>query len=363
MKHFYLFFLWLSIAGFAQQKEETTTVDVNFMAGNILAHRPDIRTLITGHPEAVMVSFSKKTYGSQEWERAYNYPDFGYYFLYQDFKNQYLGHNFAVGAQYNFYFLKRHLSLKVAEGFAMTTNPHNNETNNKNIAFGSKFMLNTVFGLQYKKENIIDKFGLQAGLFFTHFSNGKIKAPNSGINTYNISLGINYNFEKPLAYIKDTTTLKSSFKEPIKYNFVFRTGVNESPVINSGQYPFYHIGFYADKRLNRKSGIQLGTELFLTQSFKDFIKYYSNAYPQKNVSQDTDYKRVGVFIGHELYINKLSIETQLGYYVYQPFKYDIVVYDRLGAKYYFTKNLNIGGSIVTHGFLAEAVEFSAGIRF
>lgn len=134
-------------------------------------------------------------------------------------------------------------------------------------------------------------------------------------------------------------------------------------MINSGQYPFYHIGFYADKRLNRKSGLQLGTEIFLTQAVKDFIYYYATAYPQRNVTIDTDYKKIGVFVGHELFVNRLSLEFQLGYYVYQPFKFEIPVYDRLGAKYYLTKNISTGFSIKTHGFLAEALEFNTAIRF
>jgi Lipid A 3-O-deacylase (PagL) len=362
MKKFHFLFLLVVTFSFAQNTNETNAVEVNYFTGNILAHAPDLRHLITGHPEGVMVSFSKKTYGKQEWQSAYNYPDYGAFFLYQDFKNPYLGNNFSVGMHYNFYFFKRNLMFKIAQGLAMTSNPHDNVTNNKNGAFGSKFMANTNFVLEYKKENIINNFGLQAGFFFTHFSNGRIKAPNSGINTINVNLGISYNLEKSQTYFRDTLASKIDYKQPIKYNCILRTGVNESPIVNSGQHPFYHIGFYADKRLNRKSAIQLGAEVFLTNSFKDFIYYQSQAYPKLNLDPNTDYKRVGVFVGHELFINRISLEAQLGYYVYQPYKYDIAVYDRLGMKYYFTKKMFTGISVKTHGFLAEAMEFAIGAR-
>jgi hypothetical protein len=152
------------------------------------------------------------------------------------------------------------------------------------------------------------------------------------------------------------------FKERVKYNFVFRTGNNESAVVGSGIYPFYHLGFYADKRLNRKSAIQFGTELFLTKSSIDFIKYQSVAYPELNLDPNTDYKRVGIFVGHELFINRISLETQIGYYVYKPFKSDAALYDRLGMKYYFSKKLYSELAIKTHGFLAEALEFGIGVR-
>jgi hypothetical protein len=77
---------------------------------------------------------------------------------------------------------------------------------------------------------------------------------------------------------------------------------------------------------------------------------------------NTDSKRVGVFVGYELFINRISLEAQLGYYVYQPYKSDIPVYDRLGMKYYITNKMYTGLSIKTHVFLAEAMEFVLGIR-
>ncbi len=93
-----------------------------------------------------------------------------------------------------------------------------------------------------------------------------------------------------------------------------------------------------------------------------FIKYYSVAYPEKNIDPNTDYKRVGIFVGHELHINKISLEAQLGYYVYQPFKKDIAIYDRVGMKYYFGDRVFGSFTIKTHMFLAEALEFGIGVR-
>ena len=360
-KIYYLLFLFTTFV-FAQENKETNAIDVTYFRGNILPHTDDLDQLITGHPEGVMVSFARQTHGEKEWERVYGNPDYGMYFLYQDFKNSILGNNYAAGMFYNFYFLKKKVMFKIAQGIAMTTNPQDKETNSKNSAFGSTLMANTNFVLAYKKENIIDHFGIQAGLIFTHFSNGRIKAPNSGINTYAINLGVNYSFDKNFKRTVDTTEVDLKYKEPIRYNFVLRSGINESPIVGSGQHPFYHVGFYADKRLNRKSAIQLGAEVFFTNYYKDFIKYQSVAYPDQNLDPNTDYKRVGVFVGHELFINRISLEFQVGYYVYQPYKFDIPIYDRLGMKYYITKNIFTGLSIKTHIFLAEAMEFVVGMR-
>jgi len=364
MKNFYFLFLlfFISTAIFSQEKKETNGIDINYFRGNILPHTDDLNHLITGHPDGVMVSFSKQTHGDQEWQKVYNYPDYGGYFMYQDFKNDILGKTYAVGAFYNFYFWKRRLQFKIAQGIALATNPQDRVNNSKNSAFGSEILANTDFVLSYKKENIIDRVGIQAGIIFTHFSNGRIEAPNSGINTYSINLGLNYNLNENKSRTVDTIPVDLKFKEPIRYNFVLRSGINESSIIDSGQHPFFHLSFYADKRLNRKGAIQLGTEVFFSNFYKDFIKYQSVAYPQQNLDPNTDYRRIGIFTGYELFINRISLEFQIGYYVYQPYKFDIPVYDRLGMKYYITKNIYTGLSIKTHIFLAEAMEFVMGIR-
>lgn len=252
--------------------------------------------------------------------------------------------------------------FKVAQGIAMTTNPYDKIDNPKNSAFGSRIMANINFALHYKKENIIDNLGIQAGFIFTHFSMGRTKSPNSGINTYGLNVGVNYNFEQTKYKVDTTTVSRMKMTEPLKINVVFRGGFNESPNIGSGQKPFYHIGTYVDKRLNRKSAIQLGAELFLTTSFKEYIKFQSIAYPENGTTFDTDYKRVGVFMGHELFINRLSVETQVGYYAYRQFKFDDAVYERVGLKYYITPKIFAAFSLKTHGFLAEALEGGIGVR-
>jgi Lipid A 3-O-deacylase (PagL) len=361
MRKLCLLFLLVSSTIFSQDNKDTNAIEVSFLRGNVLPHTTDLYHL-QGHADGVLMSFSKQTHGKDEWHSAYNFPDYGVYFEYQNYNNDFLGKVYGTGVLYNFYFLKRNLELKIAQGIGYATNPYDKVENSKNKAFGSTLMANTNVGLFYKKEHLIDKFGLQAGFLFTHFSNGRTKSPNSGINSFLVNVGVNYDFSKNNTRKIDTVAIKKNFSEPIKYNVVLRSGYNESPVIGSGQYPFYHISLFADKRFNRKSAIQFGTELFLTNSFKDFIKYKSNAYPELNIDPNTDYKRVGAFVGYEMFVNKISLEVQVGYYIYRPFVNDIALYDRVGFKYHFTPKFYTSFSVKTHMFLAEALEFGVGVR-
>ena len=175
---------------FSQEKQTNSTIDINYFSGNIALHNDDILHLITGHPEGFILSWNKKTFGENTWEQRYNYPDYGVSFSYQNLKNDVLGNNYALYGHYNFYFLNRSLMLRVGQGFALTTNPYDKEDNFKNIAFGSKIMSSTYVMLNYKKERLFNRFGLQAGVSLIHYSNANVKAPNTSINTIALNLSL-----------------------------------------------------------------------------------------------------------------------------------------------------------------------------
>ena len=334
---------------------------MNYFSGNIALHNNDILHLITGHPEGIILSWNKKTFGDEAWEQRFNYPDYGVSFIYQNLKNDVLGNNYGLYAHYNFYFLKRNLTLRVGQGIAYNTNPYDKLENHKNIAFGTHLLSSTYVMLNYKKERLFNRFGLQAGLSLIHYSNANVKAPNTSVNTMALNIGLNYNIdEEDSEYIENLSDNK--FTERIKYNIAFRSGVNQSDIIGSGQFPFCILSAYADKRLSHVSAIQLGADVFFSNFLKELIYYQSVSFPEENVSGDEDYKRVGLFAGHELFINKMSIETQLGYYIYYPFDFEGRTYMRIGLKRYFGEKLFGAITLKSHGAKAEAVEFGVGVR-
>lgn len=365
MKFFYTcFFCLFFIYGFSQEKKYSSYFDLNYFTGNIANHNNDILHLIQGHPEGVILGWNKKTYGYKDWEQRYNYPDFGVSFAYQDFKNDVLGDSYALYAHCNFYFFKRNLMFRIGQGLALSTNPYDKFDNYRNNAFGSTIKSGTYLMINYKKERILDCFGVQAGMSLIHYSNGNVKAPNSSINSITLNLGVTYSLDELepeyLTNIRDGAKVK--FTEPVKYNLAFRTGVNESDVVGSGQFPFYILSAYADKRLSHKSALQLGTDVFFSKFLKELIYYQSVSFPEENVSGDEDYKRVGVFVGHELFISRTSLVTQLGYYVYYPFDFEGRTYMRIGLKRYIGKKWFGALTLKSHGAKAEAVEFGVGVR-
>lgn len=368
MKHFsaLLVFLFLTFPLFSQEKEKKpVSIEADYFYGNTLEHNPSIQHLITGHPTGFVLSYNRKTYGFNEWERRYNFPDFGYSVTYQNLHNEYLGHAFGVYGHINWYFLNRNLRFQIAEGIAYANNPYDPVSNYNNTAYGSHFMSTTYLKGNYVRENIWKGLGFHLGFIVVHYSNGNLKAPNTSTNTFALNAGLNYqlNYKEFPEYIHKVDSLSSSHSQKIAYNIAFRTGINESDVIGLGQKPFYELSFFVDKRINYKSTFQAGVDVFFSTFLKDFIEFRSIAYPEDGLTGKEDYKRIGVFVGHELRFNQVAAVTQLGFYAYWPYEFENRVYSRLGLKRYFYDDKYFASvSVHSHWAKAEAVEFGLGIR-
>lgn len=373
MKTVYLLVCCLAFScSYAQDENESTpfkpqsSFSIEYFYGNVLKHQPSVATSISGHPEGIIFSWNKKTFGKEAWEQTYNYPDIGFSFAYQNYKNEIVGELYSLYAHYNFYFLKRTFShqlvLRAGIGLAYNTTPYDKIENNKNTSFGTHINSSTYFKLYYQKEHLFKNFGVNAGLTFIHASNSNIKSPNTGLNTWGITAGIHYNLEdEPHTYI--THDISNTYSEPIKVNIALRTGVQESELIGSGIHPFVVLSAYVDKRVSRKSAIQLGTDVFINPMLHDFIEYYHINFPGESDADPSDIVRISIFAGHELFVNKFSIIAQLGYYVYYPFEYEARYYERLGIKRYFGQKWFAAISLKAHGANAETVEFGVGMRF
>ena len=358
---FLLFFFTTSFV-FSQEKNKDFFVDANYFYGTILRHNKDISHLVKAHPDGFIIGFNRKTYGSERWHEEYNYPDWGFSFVHQNAHYDVLGKNYGLYGHFNFYFLKRNIFFRIGQGIAYNTNPFDLDKNFKNNAYGTHLLSSTYLMLNYNKQNLFKNFGVQAGIALVHYSNGNFKAPNSSTNAFTVNFGVQYSIadERNSEYISDSLLKKIS--EPIKYNFVLRGGLNESDYLNLGQHPFFVASAFADKRLSYKSTLQLGADFFYLPFLKKEMEYLSVAFPSFGVKGDEDFKRVGIFAGHELRISKLAVVSQLGYYVYYPYDFEGRTYIRAGLKYYLSERLFSAITLKSHGAKVEGVEFGLGIR-
>lgn len=356
VKYLLLFFF----VGSAVTAQENWSTSLHYHQGAIVPHSKNISHLIKTKPTGFLFSINHRTTGNKSWHHEYRFPDIGLSFHAQFNHNSTLGDLYGAYGHYNFYFLNRKLQLRVAQGVAYATNPYNKETNFRNIAYGSKWMPSTYFMLSYDQPRIWNNIGLNAGVSFMHHSNATIKSPNTSTNTLSLNLGLMYHFSD-----EDLVTKPSSYvdyPQKMRYNLLFRTGVNESHIIGMGQKPFYHIAAIAEKTLNNYGAVQLGTEAFLSNSLKELIPFLATSFPEEDMDKNTDWKRIGLFIGYEWYINKLTAEGNIGYYIHDEYKKNGSLYQRLGLRYYVTPNVFGIMSLKTHFAKAEAFEVGVGYK-
>lgn len=359
-----LFFLAFTFSR-AQEKNYSHTFSADYLFGQIMLHRPNISHLLQGPTNGVLVSWRQNTYGFKEWEQRYNYPSFGASFLHQYMGNSSLGEAYSLQGDYYFYFWKRKLNLRVGTGLAYMTNPFDLENNPKNTAYGSRFLGSFLIGFNYEKNKLWNTpLGIKMGGFLVHYSNGKTKSPNTSTNNYGIQIGLIYDLDHENQPQFQEKNYASKFTEPLRFNLSFLSGMNDTGVIGESSRPFAVFTGYVDKRLNPKSAIQLGVEGFFTSALRHYIRHRQSLFPNNEAIQELDdWRRVGVFVGHELFIGKLSLITQMGYYVYYPIDYMKRYYSRVGIKRYFNDHLFLSLSLKTHLARAEAMEYGIGYRF
>ncbi len=356
------FFFCLIFWSHAQEQKSFSYIDLNVYTGNIARHNDNITHLIQEHPNGLILGWNKRVSGEKAWHQRYNLPEFGVSFSAQNFNNETLGNAYGLHAHYNFYFLKRRLMLRVAQGVSYVTNPYDKYENPKNIAFGSHLLSGTYLMLNYTRPQLFGPVGIQAGVTLLHLSNASIKAPNTSINTVALNFGLTTALEGIAHAEKNKPKAPIEIDSRIRYGFVFKTGINQSDVVGSPQFPFYIFSFFAEKQLNDKNLVLLGAEYFNSKFLKEYIYYQRVAFPENQISSDLDYKRVGIYLGHELLFGRFSLQTQLGYYLYAPFDYEGNVYNRIGMKHYITDRWFVGVTLKSHAAKAEALEFGIGFR-
>lgn len=314
--------------------------------------------LSQSHPNGLSLFIKRYTLGDKDWQQALNYPDLGIAFDYFDLKNPLLGKAFSATSFLDYYIIRKPYSsfnFQFGVGISYNTNPYDQETNNKNIALGSAFAYALRAQLSYNQQ-ILDRLDLILAVRLSHYSNGAFKMPNKGINVPTTDIGLAYAMNKKQPVYKSYAAYPEVDKS-IKLNIFLATGLKEIALVRDKKFPFLTSSIYGSKQTSLISSFNLGVDIFYSMGTKEEMETDRELEGEKQ-----DFKRVGIAGGHELHIGKLSFLTQLGVYIYRPYKADQPVYQRYGLKYSFSDQLFGGVFLKTHYGKAEAVEWGVGIK-
>ena len=293
-----------------------------------------------------------KTLGQKEWQRLYNYPLMGIGISHNYLTTKSLGNPMAV---YSFLLLpllgrsELKLNLGINLGVAWGYNPHRAQypydtVIGSLVAFYASMNFNTSF-------HIAKSLELLFAFEFYHLSNGNTNKPNYGINMLGAETGLRYTLtnSKTVAIRDPVLPAEKNSSFIVFGSWGWKkewVGVSESNVgsISAGYY----------RTINNKSRLSIGADLF----YNEATLYETH---KENVLSNV--LAAGLFTGHELTISKLSIVTQFGVYVFNPYPSDPFYYTRIGLRYAIGKRVIASLTMKAHGLAVDFLEWGFGYAF
>lgn len=364
-RYFVLLLILFQLNLYAQKKIEGQIFSADINLGYKIADFESPYLFDELMPYSFQISWQKPNYTTKRKLDIFGYSDIGLLFLYHDFRYDELGKNYGLYAFMEYYLLKPihrlQLSFRLSHGISYNTKPYDRYDNSKNKLFGSNWLFPFSFGLNLKYPNIYERWGAQLGISVFHYSNGNLYSPNRGANIPSIVMGINYDLRSESVLLEKNNP---SYDNSWQYLLFLRFGLNESDYYDSGLFPFFTPGFQLEKHLSFRHKVNFGTELFLSYFLREIIKYEYYVYPEFQLEKIVDFKRLGIFVGHEFFYQKFGIITDIGYYLYYPYQFESRYYSRVGLRYYISKNWLFSYNIKAHRFSrAEAIELGIMYHF
>lgn len=340
---------------YAQLEKREFILESKFHSGVNIPLYEALEYLIQDDIWAFDLSVTFPTYGKSFWEELYNYPGTGFGYSYWT-----LGNDDIFGRGHVLYGFIKIPAIKKNEKFALNyqfslggaylTRIFDIEENHLNRAIGSHTNIYMRLGIDAKIKilpncNMIIEGGLM------HFSNGKTRSPNYGINAGSVSLGINYLFNGNNNTIQKT--IIPAIDKRYVQSFLFSAG---SKVYDNllGEKYFVSSGSYNIERLfNQKRRIGLGLDLFYDGSIREALASEDGT-PEKEF---TKLLRLGIHGSYSVRYKKLLAGIQIGHYLYSKYTVMTNVYSRISLQYLITDNISGGLSIRSHLGKADCLEW------
>jgi hypothetical protein len=329
-------------------------VNAKWNYGFIMRHNSDVAHLANQRPYLFEIDVYKQTEGSRPWHQIHHFPNIGYslnYVVMDPVKP--LGNMVSLViymAKTICRFKTSRLELRIGLGPGYAEKRFDLHYNYKNNMISSRFSFCLSGRINYVLP-IGNNFNVNMGVGIIHFSNGSIKLPNQGINIPGIHLGIG--FQKAPVFPVRSDTLPF-FRKETCVNIMYAVGFKEEYPIQGPKILNTSLSVYLNRKVNRKSGIVLGMDLFYDPSIQRFLNDYRISLVKKH--------KAGITAGHELFFGRLSLLTQLGIYIYDPYHLKSAVYQRYGLKYYCHKSFFLQLTMKSHFGSVDFVEWGTGLN-
>lgn len=327
---------------------------MHFRHGHLIRHSDAFDASLAGlNPRGAEIFFHWQTDGSKAWHHEWKLPEVGFSLGWYNLdRPDVLGHVFISTLYFQKYIRpsenRWQFSYKIAPGLALTPMYFHPENNPKNVLVSVplSFVMEGNLLAHYR---LGEHWRLHSGVSFTHYSNGAWRKPNRGTNIPALVIGTAFS-PNPSAFQKQPF-IPFEYDRGLQYDLVGSVSLKSPHEQNPDRVFAATFTALGSKRLSTKSGVYAAFDLI-----------YSEAIPAVVNDPEANPYRLGVAIGHELYISKVSFLSQVGTYLYRPVKVDKPVYLRWGVRYYATKTFFLSCMLRTHFGRADLIEWGIGYR-
>ncbi len=360
------FFLVLFPAGVQAQyilpNHQYLYVSVAGNYGYLAPHHESIKYFVEDNLRGFQIEGGWKTAGHKKWHHDHNFPKTGL-----GFYTSSLGNSAVFGqsrALYGFFQTEPdnpqqriHLFQKFSFGVSHLSKKYNLYENPYNLAISTNLNVYLAYmaGLNV---DLNQQIALHTGITFTHFSNGKVKEPNKGLNTLAISTGLSYKFHQNQAseIIKPSDQVNYY---PNRWALVYAVGWKQFSRRVEGY--FLTSSLALDYTIFSRPTLRIGTGLDL---FYDSSAKALRAFDSEEMESGWEYFRAGLHLSYEFIIGRSSFLVQPGVYVFNPYNKYGHSYNRLAFRYRMTPKILTHVGIKAH-FPAKAdfLEWGIGYAF
>ncbi len=349
-------------SGYSQTEDGRKTnfiLEPRIHYGNVLPFYHAIKYLVQDHASGIELRIGFPAYGKNYWEKIYRYPTVGAGYSCWNLGNtEVFGRAHALYSYFDASLFKIHdnfsLDYQISFGASYLKKTFDLNDNYLNRAIGAHVNVYFRIGIDAKiKITERTEFSLESG--FSHFSNGKFKSPNYGLNALTGSVGIHYLFGNPDLPKKEPEIPLENHE--ITHTLIYCTGIKVYDNLLGTKYFISSLSYDLDWSLTLKRKLGLGADLFYDASIAEALAV--DGVKNRNVA---NFFRFGIHGSHKVQYKKIILGIDLGYYLYSKYTDLSLVYSRLALQYLISDHLLINVSLKSHLAKADYIEWGIGYR-
>jgi hypothetical protein len=318
------------------EKQSQWIVTGKYHYGFVIPHVRYLEYFIVSHINGVEVNFGIKSNTNETWQTDFWHPELGVGYYHSNLGNDEIyGHanalflyagNALIGR-------KRDSRVKLLQhlgfGIGYIDKAYDYKKNYFAMAIGTKLNAYVNYALDLDIR-LTKRFQLIGGLGLTHFSNGSFSQPNKGINICTSSFGLKYlitTTNKKINCIANTPFIPHN-----EYTITFAPGIKQETRFEERRYFESTLGFDYGRHYKSKYIFGGGVDFFYDGAMKENLEV--------DTLSSIDYYKCGTHLSFEIFANKVGFMLQPGIYLFNKYRGEYLVYNRLAIIYHLNKHIS-----------------------